>query len=168
MDTARLQPLLLKFEGRIGPNSLMQGAIIIMVVGLILNALTIVIPFIGILGWALLYPMFCIYAKRLHDGGKPAIWTLAVLGVYILAGIILSMILTPLLVGDMMAAALRGESVEVMSMGFRIKSFVVAAIITILTHLGVAFGTNQVVKGDPAANAYGEPPVDAASINPLS
>ncbi|MEE2567238.1 DUF805 domain-containing protein [Hyphobacterium marinum] len=168
MDTAKFQELLLKFEGRIGPNSLMQGAIVIMVIGLILNALTIIIPFIGILGWALLYPMFCIYAKRLHDGGKPAVWTLAVLGAYIVVGMVLSVILTPLIAGDMVAAAMRGDSAAALGMEFRLKSFIIAAIGTVVTHLGVAFIVNQFVKGDPAANAYGEPPADAASPNPLS
>lgn len=168
MDTAKFQELLLKFEGRIGPNTLMQGAIVIMVLGLILNALSIVIPLIGILGWLLLYPMFCIYAKRLHDGGKPAVWTLAVLGAYIVVGIMLSVILTPMIAGDVMAAAMSGDSAAMMGMGFRIKSFIVAAIGTVVTHLGVAFIVNQFVKGDPEPNAYGPPPADAASPNPLS
>lgn len=165
MDMARLQGLLLKHEGRIGPNTLMQGAIAVLVLGLIINLLGILVPGISVLGIVLLYPMFCIYAKRLHDGGKAAIWTLAVLGGMIVGSIVLSMILTPLFVGDAFAAAMRGENIT--SMGWRMKSVMLSLIVSIIMHLGLAFVVNQFVKGDPSANAYGEPPADAASINPL-
>tara|TARA_R110002072_G_scaffold86455_2_gene195053 strand:- start:879 stop:1379 length:501 start_codon:yes stop_codon:yes gene_type:complete len=166
MDTAKLQELLLKFEGRIGPNSLMQGAIAVLALGLLINLLGLIIPGIGLLGIVLLYPLFCIYAKRLHDGGKPAVWTLAVFAGMFVIGMIISAILTPLLVGDIYGAALRGETIT--GMGWRFKSVLVSLIISVVVHLGTAFAVNQFVKGDPAPNAYGEPPADAASINPLS
>lgn len=165
MDTAKLQNLLLTFEGRIGPNSLMQGTVALFAVAAILQLVSIVIPFIGILGLALLYPLFCLHAKRLHDGGKPAIWTLAVLGGMIVGGMILSMILTPLVVGDMFAAAMRGD--DVTGMGWRVKSVLVGLVVSAATYFGAAFIVNQVVKGDDGDNAYGSRPADATSINPL-
>lgn len=165
MDTAKLQSLLMTFEGRIGPNSLMQGTVAVFAVAIVINLLGILVPFISILGLALLYPLFCLYAKRLHDGGKPAIWTLAVLGGVVVGSMILSTILTPLFVGDMFAAAMRGENLS--GMGWRLKSFVLGVLISGITYFGAAFITNQLVKGDAGANAYGEPPVDATSYNPL-
>lgn len=165
MDTAKLQSLLMTFEGRIGPKSLMQGTVAVFAVAIVINLLGILVPFISILGLALLYPLFCLYAKRLHDGGKPAIWTLAVLGGVIIGSMVLSAILTPLFVGDMFAAAMRGEAYT--GMGWRLKSFVLGVLISGATYFGAAFIVNQLVKGDLAPNAYGEPPVDAASYNPL-
>ncbi|WP_421792019.1 DUF805 domain-containing protein [Hyphobacterium sp.] len=165
MDIAKLQNLLLTFEGRIGPTSLMQGTVAVFAVAIIIQLISIMLPFFGIIGLALLYPMFCLHAKRFHDGGKPAIWTLAVLGGILVGGFIISMILTPLLVGDMFAAAMRGE--DVTGMGYRLKSFLVGIIVGAATYFGAAFVVNQVVKGDPADNAYGPPPTDAASPNPL-
>lgn len=165
MDTAKLQNLLITFEGRIGPMSLMQGTVAVFAVAILINILGIIVPFISLLGIALLYPLFCLYAKRLHDGGKPAIWTLAVLGGVVVGSMILSTILTPLFVGDMVAAAMRGENLA--GMGWRLKSFVLGVLISGITYFGAAFITNQLVKGDAGANAYGEPPVDATSYNPL-
>ena len=90
MDQAKVQgfqDLLLKFEGRIGPNSLWQGAIVILAIAIILQVLSVLLGFLGLifslLGLVLLYPLFCIYAKRFHDAGKPAIWTLAVLRAHV-------------------------------------------------------------------------------------
>lgn len=166
MDTAKLQSLLITFEGRIGPNSLMQGTVAVFVIAIAINLLGIIVPFITILGIALLYPLFCLYAKRFHDGGKPAIWTLAVLAGVFIGSMILSAILTPIFVGDMFAAAMRGENLS--GMGWRLKSFVLGVLISGLTYFGAAFIVNQFVKADAGANAYGEPPVDATSMNPLS
>lgn len=170
MDQAKaqgLQDLLLKFEGRIGPNSLWQGAIVILVVAIILQLLSVLLGFLGIifslLGLALLYPLFCIYAKRFHDAGKPAIWTLAVLAGIIVGGMILGAIMMPIFIGSAITAANTGQ---VYSFGF--TGFLVNAIITAILHLGAAFVVNQVLKSDPAPNAYGPPPVDAASPNPLA
>jgi len=166
MDTAKLQSLLISFEGRIGPNSLMQGTVVVFVLAVILQLLAIAVPFIGILGLALLYPLFCIYAKRFHDGGKPAIWTLAVLGGVFIGGMVLAAILTPLVVGDVFAAAMRGENVT--GMTIRIKTFLLGVVNAGILYFGASFIVNQFVKGEAAANAYGEPPADASSINPLS
>jgi uncharacterized membrane protein YhaH (DUF805 family) len=165
MDTANLQTLLLKFEGRIGPNSLMQGTVAVFALAVIIQLLSIAVPFIGILGLALLFPLFCLYAKRLHDGGKPAIWTLAVLGGVFVGGIVLSSILTPIVVGDVVGAALRGENVT--GMGFRIKVVLLGIVNAAIIYFGAAFITNQLVKGDEGENAYGPPPADATSINPM-
>lgn len=166
MDTARLQNLILTFEGRIGPTSLMQGTVVVFVLAIAIQLLALIIPFISILGLALLFPLFCLYAKRFHDAGKPAIWTLAVLAGVFVGGIILTMILTPLIVGDVMAMAMRGETPS--GMGFRLRSFVLGVINAGIIYFGAAFIVNQVVKSDPGPNAYGEPPVDANSINPLN
>ena len=154
MDQAKmqgLQDLLLKFEGRIGPNSLWQGTFVILAVALVLNILGIIIPGIGILGLLLLYPVFCIYAKRFHDAGKPAIWTLAVLG----GMLVVSFVVAPMIMLSLIAAG---------TIGLLIGSFLISAVI----YCGAAFVVNQVLKADPGPNAYGEPVADAASPNPLA
>lgn len=166
MDTAKLQSLLITYEGRIGPNSLMQGTVAVFAIAIVINLLAIAVPFISILGIALLYPLFCLYAKRFHDGGKPAIWTLAVLAGVFIGSMILSAILTPIFVGDMFAAAMRGENIT--GMGWRLKSFVLGVLISGATYFGAAFIVNQFVKADDGDNAYGSRPADASSINPLS
>lgn len=166
MDTAKLQNLLLTFEGRIGPNSLMQGTVAVFAIAIAINLLGIIVPFISLLGIALLYPLFCLYAKRFHDAGKPAIWTLAVLAGVLVGTMILSTILTPLFIGDVFAASMRGETMT--GFGWRLKSFVLGVLISGLTYFGAAFIVNQLVKGDDGDNAYGSRPADATSINPLA
>lgn len=162
-----LQDLLLKFEGRIGPNSLWQGAIVILAASIILQILAMILPFIGIifslLGLALLYPLFCIYAKRFHDAGKPAVWTLAVLAGIFVGALVLSALMAPFYIGSAINAANTGQ---VYSIG--ITGLIVNIIIAAVLHLGAAFIVNRVLKSDPAPNQYGPPPVDAASPNPLA
>ncbi|QNL18947.1 DUF805 domain-containing protein [Hyphobacterium sp. CCMP332] len=160
MDTAKLQNLLLTFEGRIGPMSLMQGTVVIFAVNFILQILSMVISFIGLLAIVLLYPMFCIYAKRFHDGGKPAVWTLAVLGGMIVANIVIGGLIATMFI----SSAVTTGGVGGATLGMVIMGIISAAIV----QFGAAFIVNQFVKGDPAPNAYGEPPVDATSMNPLS
>jgi|TARA_R100000455_G_C6264280_1_gene119528 uncharacterized membrane protein YhaH (DUF805 family) len=169
MDQAKvqgLQDLLLKFEGRIGPNSLWQGAIVILIVMVLLQLLGFLLGFLGMIFYlltiALIYPLFCIYAKRFHDAGKPAIWTLAVLAGMIVAYMILNTLMAPFYMSNAVAAANSGA---VYTMTF--TALLVGWIITAVVHLGAAFVVNQVLKSDPAPNAYGPPPVDAASPNPL-
>ena len=161
-----LQDLLLKFEGRIGPNSLWQGAIVILVVAVILQVLTFLLGALGmifgLLGLVLLYPLFCIYAKRFHDAGKPAIWTIAVLAGIWVGALILGMLLAPLYMGNAIAAAQSGNVYS-----FGLTAMLVNIVVAVILHMGAAFVVNSVLKSDPAPNAYGPPPVDAASPNPL-
>lgn len=161
MDTAKLQKLLLTFEGRIGPTSLMQGTLVIFAINFVIQILTLVIAFIGILSLALLFPMFCIYAKRFHDGGKPAIWTLAVLGGMLVANFVLAALALPVLIGS---AAGSGGAVGAVT----ITSVLVSIIIAAIVQFGAAFIVNQVIKAEAGPNAYGPPVPDASSINPLS
>lgn len=170
MDQAKvqgLQDLLLKFEGRIGPNSLWQGAIVILAIAIVLQVLSALLGFLGLifslLGLALLYPLFCIYAKRFHDAGKPAIWTLAVLAGIWVGAIVLGMLLAPLYMGSAITAAQTGN------MGsFALQAMIVNVLVAIVLHLGAAFIVNRFLKADPGPNAYGEPAADAASPNPLA
>lgn len=170
MDQAKVQgyqDLLLKFEGRIGPNSLWRGAIIILAAALIIHLLTALLPVLSLifflLSIALLYPLFCIYAKRFHDAGKPAVWTLAVLAGIWLGAIVLSMLLSPMIIGGAAAAVRTGNAY---SFGFQIM--IMQMVITTVLHLGAAFVVNRQLTADAGPNAYGEPVADAASPNPLA
>ncbi|MEN0651938.1 MULTISPECIES: DUF805 domain-containing protein [Hyphobacterium] len=170
MDQSKVQgfqDLLLKFEGRIGPNSLWQGAILILAVAIVLQVLTFLLGALGmifgLLSLALLYPLFCIYAKRFHDAGKPAVWTIAVLAGIWVGAFVLGLLLAPLYMGNAIAAAQSGNIYS-----FGLTAMLVNIVVAIILHLGAAFVVNQVLKADPGPNAYGEPVADAASPNPLA
>lgn len=171
MDKAKIdefKPLLLSYEGRIGPNSFWQGIIVVTAVAVVLQILAALTGFLGIIfslaSLALLWPYFCLYAKRFHDTGRGAIWVLAVLGGMFVAAMVIWAILTPALAGDAYAAAVRGGGA---AFGFAIRSMILQVIMMILVHGGAAFIVAR-LKGTEGENPYGQPPVDAASMNPLA
>lgn len=170
MDQAKIQgyqDLLLKFEGRIGPNTLWRGAIIVLAAALLLDLLGAIVPFLRPILWvfnlALLYPLFCIYTKRFHDAGKPAVWTLAVLAGVWLGAIVLGMLFAPMFWSGAVAAVRTGN-MYAYSFQLAILNMVIAAVL----HLGAAFVVNRFLTADPGPNAYGEPVADAPSPNPLA
>jgi uncharacterized membrane protein YhaH (DUF805 family) len=73
--------LLLSPQGRIARREFWPGFAAVMVASIVLN----LIPILGqLLGLLLLWPQFCIRAKRLHDMGKTALLLLIPLAVTIL------------------------------------------------------------------------------------
>ena len=77
--------LLLSPSGRIPRREFWPGFAVVMVASVVLNF----IPLLGqLLGLVMLWPQFCIHAKRLHDLGKSALLMLIPLAVTIAAGVL--------------------------------------------------------------------------------
>src|SRR4051812_21369374 len=68
--------------GRIGPGAFRNAALILIVIGAVLNLTPLVLPtlwWVTFIGFVLLYPWVAIWVKRLHDAGKSGWWFLAIL-----------------------------------------------------------------------------------------
>ena len=71
--------LLFNPNGRIARNRFWQGMVILTVASvLVVAGNTMVSMFIGLIGYALIFPYICVYGKRFHDAGTTAWWVLAV------------------------------------------------------------------------------------------
>lgn len=161
-------------NGRIGPNSFWRGIIVLIGIGIVLSLLSAYVnPFISILGFLLIYPMICVFGKRLHDNGKTA-W-LAIL--FIIATFVvsygLSLILNPMFGID--AAALQERASEAGASGDVSAALAVAQeaaqaqmipsiISSILTYGIVGFFAAR-LSSMPEDNHYGPPEGGSVASN---
>lgn len=81
--------LFLSPNGRIGRGQFWIAFVILFVANIIINMLTHAMPFLGILGLAVLYFSVCVYSKRLHDMGKSG-WLQLIPILVICAGVVLA------------------------------------------------------------------------------
>jgi uncharacterized membrane protein YhaH (DUF805 family) len=161
--------LLFSPQGRIGAGPFWQGVALLLVIGIVLNALSIYGPptaamVLGIVGLLLIYPCLCVYAKRFHDAGKSAWWFLAVIGVYIVLIFIGSIALTAPMSADL------ARSMEGMTFGspeftafqrdIARRTFLPSLLLSTAVWLAIAFFVSRLAS-DPAENRFG-PPTTAA------
>lgn len=154
------QNLYLSTAGRIGQKSFWIGQ-------LILFGVSIVLGFIGgmvapgnaivgaVLGLLLLYPGYCVMAKRFQDMGKTGKMAAIPYGVSLLVQIfalITSLGIMGASTGSDAAAA--GAAVGMAGLG-------IVGIIGLVVWLVFLFWAG-LTKGDPGPNAYGPPPESAA------
>jgi len=96
--------LLFNPNGRITSGPFWTGIFILLGVSILINVLAAYVStFLGFVAILLIYPMVCVYGKRLHDAGFSAWLILAVLVAGFIVGQILSLILVPMLAGDVQA-----------------------------------------------------------------
>jgi uncharacterized membrane protein YhaH (DUF805 family) len=151
-------------KGRIGPATFRNAALILIVIGAILSLAPLLNPMLallGILGLVLIWPWVVIWVKRLHDAGKSGWWFLAVLVLWLIVSVAVSLILTaqfapasPDLAGSTDFAAIMAAMTEQMS-----ATVVPSTIASVVISLIFVLGANAVLKSDPGPNAYGPPPV---------
>lgn len=148
-----LKALFLTADGRIGQKDFWVGFLILLGAGVVAGFLPIIGPLLHI---ALLFPWFCLYAKRLHDFGKPAWLVLLPFLVFVAAGLVGMMAGG----GAIVAAAMRGESdlfaggAVLAGLGVAIGLFCLASLFWLGFLLWV--GLN---RGTPGPNAFGPEPV---------
>ncbi|WP_427451790.1 DUF805 domain-containing protein [Litorimonas sp. WD9-15] len=107
--------LLFSPSGRVGPADFMKGYTILIVIGLIINLLFAFAPMLALLSFpiliVLLWCSIALWIKRYHDAGKSGWMCLIPIIVGMVAGFVLSLILTPMFV-DADAALAATEAAE--------------------------------------------------------
>lgn len=145
--------LYLTAAGRIGQKDFWIGWLILFVVGLVLGMVTAAVPMAGVvIGLVLLYPYYCLLAKRFHDIGKSEKLALVPVGISVLVQVLsLATILGVMGAMSTGDAGLTGGAVAGAA-GFGM----IALIGTIVSIIFVLWA--GLTKGDPGPNAYGPPP----------
>ncbi len=173
--------LLFSPNGRIGPNEFWRGAIILIVLGALIQLAPLVSltlgMVLGLLGLVLIWCWVVLWIKRFHDGGKSGWMSLIPIAVFILLSWIVSMVVASMFMGDMAqdmavmtenmenmaeddpSAALGGMMDMVSSMGKKtaLPSAISGAIVSAL----IAYVGNMLIKQDPEENQWGS--VNSAS-----
>jgi uncharacterized membrane protein YhaH (DUF805 family) len=167
--------LLFGFKGRISPSDFMKGAIVVIVISFILN----IIPFfnfqigqiLGYLGIILVWPIVVLAIKRAHDAGKTGWMSLLPVVALLIGTMIMGMVLTPMIGGDVyadMQAAIEkatesGDFAAIMAVGkdfgpalAKQTAFPMAIASAVLMFI-IAFGYNAMIKSDPEENRFGMP-----------
>lgn len=149
--------LFLSPKGRIGQKEFWIGIVAIFAIGFIVGMLVgQTQPMIStIVSIALLYPGYCVMAKRFQDMGKPALLAAIPYGLFAAVNVFALLGFLGVMGGTAGsdAAAVGGVAALAGAGLFAIIGFVVWLVFVIWA--GVA-------KGDPATNAYGPPPSGAA------
>jgi len=93
--------LLFSPNGRIARNRFWQGMVILTVASVLVAAGAVMIgTLVSLFGYLLIYPYICVYGKRLHDAGLTAWWVIGVWFGTVVLNFILSLILTPMFMGE--------------------------------------------------------------------
>lgn len=148
-------------QGRLGPAAFQKAALILIVIGLVLNLLPVIsfaLTALSALGILLIYPWVCIWVKRLHDANKTGWLFLAVLVAWLVVGWIAGMIVVGVFGG---AAVTSGGDFSSMMQSMTAASRATAlpsAIISALIAFAFVYVANMLLKSDPNPNQYGPPP----------
>jgi len=168
--------LLFSPSGRIGSSEFMKGAIILIIIGAIIQLsglvsykLSLTLSMIGLVT---IWCWVVLWVKRFHDGGKSGWMSLVVILVWIVIAMIISVVLMPILVPSMEADKLAmseamqaaGQSGDMglvistmMEYGDEMakKSAISNALMSAVIAGAVAYVANMLIKHDPNDNQYG-------------
>ncbi len=148
-------------QGRIGPATFRNAAILLIVIGALLSLLPLLstalmaLSFISLL---LIYPWIVIWVKRFHDAGKSGWLFLVVFVLWLIvsmvAGAYISAQYAPAL--DMTGST--DFSAMMAAVGEQTRATLIpSTIASVIISLVFVLGGNALLKSDPAPNAYGPP-----------
>ncbi len=165
-------------KGRISQAEFWRGLIILVGLSIVLTVISVYSPvtiasIVGFVSLLLIYPIICVYGKRLHDNGRTAWLVLVVLLVYVVISLILTSVLTPVLApefaafqADLQEKIQNGEVgfVEAMELGQEQASgtLVLSIVVTLVASLTTGFFVAR-LESDPDENEHGLPTSGAAS-----
>lgn len=137
--------LFLTVEGRIGRSDYWIGILILVAIGVVAG----MVPVLGqLIGFALVYPIGCVFSKRLHDFGKSGWFYLGPIG----AGLLLS-----ILAGVLGSVAVDEATPAASTVaGFETVVGLIALIYVVWIAFALWVGLS---KGYPGPNRYGPPPI---------
>lgn len=144
--------LFLTADGRIGKRDFWIGFAILFVANLVLG----LIPVLGaLISLALIYPMVCLYSKRLHDFGKTG-WLTAIPFVVFALAMVVGLITGGMAVLGMGATGSEAAAAGAAMAGLGLFGGLMA--LAGLISLGFLLWVG-LTSGDPMDNRYGAPPV---------
>ncbi|MEQ9506951.1 MAG: hypothetical protein RLO80_11830 [Hyphomonas sp.] len=171
--------LFLEPQGRLAPNPFARGFVILTGAYMIITVLSAVVwPGLGPMQFVLVFPYFCLFAKRLHDASLSAWLWLAFLMGYGLINLVATSALFPVLspqayamqaeVQTIMQELLRGTSstVQLEAYVVRMQLFTRLSAVTSVAALLIASGLVGLaayrMRSEPKPNRHGPPPSGAA------
>ena len=159
-------------QGRISQAEFWRGLILLIGLSIVLTVISVYTPvpissIVGVASALLIYPIICVYGKRLHDNGRTAWFVLVVLLVYVVISLILTSVLTPVLApefaafqADLQEKIQNGEVgfVEAMELGQEQASstLVLSIVVTLVASLTTGFFVAR-LESDPDENEHGFP-----------
>jgi uncharacterized membrane protein YhaH (DUF805 family) len=157
--------LFLSPKGRIGPSAFMQGAIILIVIGFVLNAAPAFLPDLatplGFVGLLFIWPWISIWIKRLHDSGQSGWMILLVVLVYFILSMIAGQVLGSAMGVDQMAimkAGFSGDTALVAELAEKAKVLILpGSVVSAIISFVYIFIVNKLLKSDPEENQFGGP-----------
>lgn len=153
--------LLFSPNGRINPGDFTKGALILIIIGAVLNFLPVlgigkgVQQVLGIIPYLMIYPWICLFMKRFRDAGKSGWMSLIPFVIYVVGAMVLTF---GLLGGEIMSMAesiSEGGDAEAMAEDMVKGKLVPMAIASTLLSVAIAFGFNAMLKRDDHENQFG-------------
>ena len=158
--------LYLNPKGRIGPAQFWRGIVLLLIVSLVISALQLFVlgnqgiasKLLGALNMALIYPLFCLYSKRLHDNGKSAwLFLLVILWLFIISiFIVVPGMKEAMHNPDLMEAAKSGDKgpMTAWALAYAKAHYMRSLGFSLLEWLVPAFLVSR-LKSDPEENHFG-------------
>jgi uncharacterized protein DUF805 len=149
-------------QGRIGPVTFRNAAMILITIGAILTLLPLALPALTALSFVslvLIYPWIVIWVKRLHDAGKSGWMFVVVLVLYLIASYVSSLFISAQFAPAQAPVANPNDLSAVMaSMTAQMQATALpSAIVSVVISLAFVFAANALLRSDPAPNAYDLP-----------
>jgi len=154
--------LFFSFKGRLNAADFQRGAIILIVIGAVLN----IVPYflgsmaiiLGVLSIVLIWPWLALWIKRYHDANKSGWMVLLPIVVLIALGIGTSFVVNQIMPIDQSAVEAAGtDFMEIMRASTEAAKhqMIPNAIVGAVVQLAVVFGFNALIKSDPEENRFG-------------
>ena len=149
-------------QGRIGPVTFRNAAMILIAIGAILTLLPLALPALTALSFVslvLIYPWVVIWVKRLHDAGKSGWMFVIVLVLYLIANFASGQFISAQFAPAQAPVADPTDFSAVMaSMTAQMQATALpSAIVSVVVSLAFVFAGNALLRSDPAPNAYDLP-----------
>ena len=149
-------------QGRIGPVTFRNAAMILIAVGAILSLLPLALPALTALSFVslvLIYPWVVIWVKRLHDAGKSGWMFVVVLVLYLIASFASSYFISAQFAPAQAPVANPADlSAAMASMTAQMQAAALPnAIVSVVISLAFVFAGNALLRSDPAPNVYDVP-----------
>ena len=149
-------------QGRIGPVTFRNAAMILIAIGAILTLLPLALPALAALSFVsllLIYPWVVIWVKRLHDAGKSGWMFLVVLVLYLIVSSASSQFISAQFAPAQAPVANPTDLSAVMaSMTAHMQATALpSAIVSVVISLAFVFAGNALLRSDPAPNAFDLP-----------